>query len=79
MRSDVQKGRCPMPSRLPKKLTLVVAGLLIVVPVQSFAKPHGARGHGPAMRGAWQGGGYGYRRGYRSGGYGYGGRGRDYW
>lgn len=66
MRSDVQKGWCPMPSRFPKKTTLVLAGLLLAVPAQSFARPHGARGHGVAMRGTWQGG-YGYRSGYIAG------------
>ena len=66
MRSDVQKGWCPMPSRFPKKTTLVLAGLLLAVPAQSFARPHGARGHGVAMRGTWQGG-YGYRPGYIAG------------
>ena len=56
-----------MPSRLPKKIVLALAGLSIAIPVQSFAKPHGARGYGPAMPGAWQGGRYGYRPGYVAG------------
>lgn len=54
-----------MPSHLPNKLALILAGLLIVMPQQSFAQRYGGR-HG----GGWHGGGGGYQRGYA----GYGGR-----
>lgn len=61
-----------MPSRLSNRMALVLGGLLIAVPQESFAQRHGARPHG----GGWNvGGSHGYQRGYVGGypgRYGYG-------
>lgn len=50
-----------MPSRLLKRLALVLGGLLIAAPNEAFAQRHGGKSHG----GGWHGGGsHGYQRGY---------------
>src|SRR3954447_21051560 len=62
-----------MPSRLPDRLALMVAGLLVTIPSPSIAQHYGGRGRDGGGYG-YRGGGYGYRGGgygYRGGGYGY--------
>lgn len=45
-------------------MTLVLGGLLIAIPTESFAQRHGGRSYG----GGWHGGGgHGYQRGYGAG------------
>jgi len=55
-----------VPSRLPNRQALVLAGLLIAMPSESIAQHYGARSHGGGGHG---GGGQGYQRVY-GGGYG---------